>query len=212
MGRRDASDTSRDATRTYALTWSNVVETTTPVEVMGRYSNPDNVARLNRILSGQGRDRPSHRPVPSLRQKQTRLADSDRSEVLERYQAGESADALPTRSTFIAPRSSAIVQPRRHQVSLSDPRPTHDVTVAPSMYEEGQSLATIAKHFGVADRTVLNAFRRARYTDAWSRDEPVEPEAILTALAPRRRTPRLTAGLRDPQYRHSGTCCTRVAA
>jgi hypothetical protein len=64
------------------------------VEVMGRYSNPDNVTRLNRILSGQGRDRPSHRPVPSLKQKQTRLADSDRHEVIERYLAGETAKAL----------------------------------------------------------------------------------------------------------------------
>lgn len=61
---------------------------------MGRYSNPDNVARLNRILTGQGRDRPSHRPVPSLRQKQTRPPDSDRVAVLERYLAGETANAL----------------------------------------------------------------------------------------------------------------------
>jgi hypothetical protein len=28
------------------------------------------------------------------------------------------------------------------------------------MYEAGQSLAAIGEHFGVADRTVLNVFRR----------------------------------------------------
>src|SRR4051794_39803103 len=61
---------------------------------MGRYSNPDIVSRMRRVLSGQGRDRVSHRPVPSLRQKQTRLTDSQRSEVVERYVAGESANAL----------------------------------------------------------------------------------------------------------------------
>jgi hypothetical protein len=64
------------------------------VDLLGRYSNPDNVSRLNRILSGQGRDRPSHRPVPSVRQQQTRLTDSQQSELLDRYPAGEPASAL----------------------------------------------------------------------------------------------------------------------
>jgi hypothetical protein len=64
------------------------------VDLLGRYSNPNNVARLNRILSGQGRDRPSHRPVPSLKQQQTRLAESDRNDVVERYLAGETVNAL----------------------------------------------------------------------------------------------------------------------
>ena len=34
------------------------------MDLLGRYSDPDNVTRLNRILSSQGRDRPVHRPVP----------------------------------------------------------------------------------------------------------------------------------------------------
>jgi hypothetical protein len=63
------------------------------VDLLGRYSNPDNMSRLNLIL-WSGRDRPSHRPVPSLKHKQTRLADSDRIEVLERYSAGETANTL----------------------------------------------------------------------------------------------------------------------
>ncbi len=61
---------------------------------MGRCSNHDIVARIRQVLAGQGRDRPSHRPVPSLRRKQTRLADSDRVQVLGRCQAGETANAL----------------------------------------------------------------------------------------------------------------------
>jgi hypothetical protein len=126
---------------------------------MGRYSNPDNVARLHRILSCQGRDRPSHRPVPSVRQQQTRLSDSQRFELLERYLAGESATALAAelgvhRSTIFSFLRRAGVQ-TRYRI-LND----GDVTVARQMYEAGQSLAVIGEHFGVADRTVLNVFRR----------------------------------------------------
>jgi hypothetical protein len=56
-----------------------------------------------------------------------------------------------------------------------------DVTAATTMYEAGQSLASIAKHFGVADRTVLNAFRRggvptrAPGTNQWSRPVALPP-------------------------------------
>ena len=127
---------------------------------MGRYSNPDNVSRLNRILSGQGRDRPSHRPVPSVRQQQTRLTDSQRSEVLDRYLAGEPATALAKefgvhRATVFSVLRRAGVQ-TRYRILSDD-----DVAIAQQMYEAGQSLAVIGVHFGVADRTVLNVFRRA---------------------------------------------------
>ena len=143
------------------------------MDLLGRYSNPDNVARLHRILSGQGRDRPSHRPVPSLRQKQTRLADSDRIEVLERYLAGETANALAdafdvNRATIFAILQRAGIK-SRYRI-LTD----HDVASATAMYEAGRSLASIAKHFDVTDRTVLNTFRRVgvptrvRGTNQWS--------------------------------------------
>ena len=118
-------DTSRDVTRTRALTWPNVVESTTAVDLLGRYSNPDNVARLNRILSGQGRDRPSHRPVPSVMQKQTRLTESQRSEILERYGAGEPATALARelgvhRATVFSFLRKAGVQTRHRILSDED--------------------------------------------------------------------------------------------
>ena len=171
---RDARDTSRNATRTAAVTWSNVVETTTSVDLLGRYSNPDNVSRLNRVHSGQGRDRPSHRTVPSLRQKQTRLADSDRNEVIDRYLAGETANALASiydvdRATVFGILQRAGIQ-SRYRILTDD-----NIAAPTEMYESGQSLASIAKHFDVSDGTVLRAFRRlgvltrAQGTNQWSR-------------------------------------------
>ena len=130
------------------------------MDLLGRYSNPDNVSRLHRILSGQGRDRPSHRPVPSLRQQQTRLTDSQHSELLDRYLAGEPASALAKelgvhRATVVSSLRRAGAQ-TRYRILSDD-----DIAVARQMYEAGQSLAVIGAHFGVADRTVLNVFRRA---------------------------------------------------
>ena len=144
---------------------------------MGRYSNPDNVARLNRILSGQGRDRPSHRPVPSLPQKQTRLADSDRIEVLERYQAGETANALAdafdvNRATIFAILQRAGLK-SRYRI-LTD----RDVASATAMYEAGQSLARIATlRRGRSDSAerVPPGWR----CDAGSRNEPMEPASRI---------------------------------
>ena len=143
------------------------------VDLLGRYSNPDIVSRLNRILSGQGRDRPSHRTVPSLKQKQTRLADSDRNEVIDRYLAGETANALASiydvnPATVFAILQRAGIKPRYR--ILTD----GDIAAATAMYQNGQSLASIAKHFGVSDGTVIHAFRRhgiptrAEGTNQWS--------------------------------------------
>jgi hypothetical protein len=148
---------------------------------MGRYSNPDIVARLNRVLSGQGRDRPSHRPVPSVRQQQTRLSDSQRSELLDRYLAGEPATALAKelgvhRATVFGLLRRAGLQTRYR--FLRD----EDIAVARNMYDAGQSLASIGGHFGVADRTVLNLFRRlgiptrAPGTNQWSKKPARPPE------------------------------------
>jgi len=143
------------------------------VDLLGRYSNPDIMSRLNRILSGQGRDGPSHRTVPSLKQKQTRLADSDRNEVIDRYLAGESANALA--STYDVNRATvfAILQragiKSRYRILTDD-----NIAAATEMYKSGQSLASIAKNFDVSDGTVLRAFRRlgvptrAHGTNQWS--------------------------------------------
>ena len=151
------------------------------MDLLGRYSNPDIVARIRRILAGQGRDRPSHRTVPSLKQKQTRLADSDRNEVIDRYLAGETANALASiydvnRATVFAILQRAGIK-SRYRI-LTD----HDIAAATEMYHNGQSLASIAKHFDVSDGTVLHAFRRlgvptrAQGTNQWSQ-KPARPPA-----------------------------------
>ena len=145
----------------------------TPVELMGRYSNPDIVARLQRILSGHGRDRVSHRPVPSLRQKQTRLTDPQRSEVVERYQAGESVNALAVefgvdRRTLAGHLRRAGVDVRYRVVDRVD------LAEAAELYLSGSSLAVVAAHLGVSVGTVLRALRsagvqtRAAGTNQWS--------------------------------------------
>jgi len=125
---------------------------------MGRYSNPGIVARLERVLAGQGRDRVSHRPVPSLRQKQTRLADSQRLELVERYRAGESASALAAEFGIDRRTASRIVERAGAEVRY---RVDADVEVARELYEAGRSLASVGEELGVSARTALNMFRRA---------------------------------------------------
>jgi hypothetical protein len=128
------------------------------VDLLGRYSNADSVARLSRILSGHGRDRPSRRTVPLLKQKQSGLTESERNEVIERYLAGETANALASiydvnRATVLAILQRAGINFRYRL--LTD----HDIAAANEMYENGQSLASIAKPFDVSDGTLLHAFR-----------------------------------------------------
>jgi DNA invertase Pin-like site-specific DNA recombinase len=148
---------------------------------MGRYSNPDIVSRLHHILSGQGRDRPSDRTVPSLKQKQTRLADSDRNAVIERYLAGETANALASiydvnRATVFAILQRAGIKSRYRILT------EHDIAAAIEMYETGESLASISRHFDVSDGTVLHAFRRlgvptrAQGTNQWSQKAVPPPQ------------------------------------
>ena len=130
------------------------------MELMGRYSNPDIVSRLRRVLSGQGRDRPSARTVRSLRQKQTRLSGDQVGEVVERYQAGETANALAqvfgVHRTTIVRHVEATGALTRYRI-LSE----RDVAEGRRLYAQGWSLARPGEHFGVATRTVLNAFQRA---------------------------------------------------
>jgi DNA-directed RNA polymerase specialized sigma24 family protein len=88
------------------------------------------------------------------------LSDSQRSELPNRYLAGEPATALAnelgvTRATiFSVLRRAGVPRATGH---FNDA----DVAIAQQQYEAGHSLATIGEHFGVSDRTVLNAFHRA---------------------------------------------------
>jgi DNA-directed RNA polymerase specialized sigma24 family protein len=88
------------------------------------------------------------------------LTEPQRSELPDRYLAGEPATALAKdlgvhRATIFSVLRRAGV-PTRYQI-LSDA----DVAIAQQQHEAGHSLATIGEHFGVSDRTVLNAFHRA---------------------------------------------------
>lgn len=159
VGNRDP-DKCRSATpATESAEQGNVVDSTTSVDLMGRYSNPNIVSRLERVLTGQGRDQVSHRPVPSLRQKQTRLTDSQRSELVRRYRAGESANALAREfgvhrtTVFRALRAGGVDV--RYRILTDD-----DLDEARALYESGVSLAAVGDRFGVAAGTVLNAFRK----------------------------------------------------
>ena len=80
------------------------------VELMGRYSNPDIVAALQRVLAGRGRGRASVRSVRSVRQKQRRLGADEVAEVVARYRAGQTM-FLRRPLMFIAPRSFDILKP-----------------------------------------------------------------------------------------------------
>jgi hypothetical protein len=130
------------------------------VELLGRYSNPDIVSTLQRILAGHRRDRPSSRGVRSPRQKQRRLAADEVSQVLQRYQAGETANILAQafdvhRTTIVRHLESAGLQTRYRILG------EEDLAEARRLYEQGRSLASLGEHFGVATRTVLNAFQQA---------------------------------------------------
>jgi hypothetical protein len=94
--------------------------------------------------------------------------------------AGETANALAdvfdvNRATVFAILQRAGIR-ARYRILTDD-----DVAAARAMYETGQSLASIARHFDVADRTILNAFRlasvptRPRGTNQWSQPAPLSP-------------------------------------
>ena len=125
---------------------------------MGRYSNPNIVSRLERVLSGQGRDRVSHRPVPSLRQKQTRLTESQRSELVRRHEGGESANALAREFGIHRRTAARIIRAGGGELRY---RVAVDAQVACELYEGGLSLAQVGEELGVSAGFVLNLFRRA---------------------------------------------------
>ena len=175
------ANTSRDATRTHLPTRPSVVETTTPVDLLGRYSNPDNVSRLHRILSGQGRDRPSHRPVPSVRQKQTRLTDSQRSELLDRYLAGETATALAKelgvhRATVFSVLRRAGV-PTRYRI-LSDA----DVAIAQQHVRGWSLLGDYRRTLRRVRPYGAERVPPGRHTNTSPRHEPVEPDPARSTM------------------------------
>ena len=102
------------------------------------------------------------------------MADSDRTAVVERYLAGETANALAdafdvNRATVFAILQRAGIE-SRYRI-LTD----RDVAAATAMYEAGQSLASIGEPLrrGRPDRP--ERVPSGRCADASSGDEPVDP-------------------------------------
>jgi DNA invertase Pin-like site-specific DNA recombinase len=129
------------------------------VELMGRYSNHDNVTTLQRILAGQERDHPPARTTRSLRQIQHRLSTDEVQRLIELYLQGQLIDGLATQfnvsRTTVMKHVERAGAPRRRNL-LED-----RVEEARLLYDQGNSLAKIGQHLGVNPSTVWHAFRKA---------------------------------------------------
>lgn len=127
---------------------------------MRRYSNSEFVARLERVLSGQGQDRVSHRPVPSLPTKRTRIDAETLDRLAERYSAGETLHALAAEFGVERALIAELLRERGVDVKyrLVDEA---EVDVAAALYASGLSLAKVGERFGVSAWSVLRAFRRS---------------------------------------------------
>jgi DNA invertase Pin-like site-specific DNA recombinase len=129
------------------------------VELLGRYSNPDNVTTLQLIVAGQERDRPLARTTRSLRQIQRRVSTDEVQRLIELYTQGELVDALAAKfhisRTTVMKHVARAGAPRRRNVL------TERFDEARQLYDQGWSLASIGKHFGVNATTVWHALRKA---------------------------------------------------
>jgi lambda repressor-like predicted transcriptional regulator len=90
------------------------------------------------------------------------LTVTQRSEIVQRYEAGESAAALARefgvdRQTLVNHLKRAGVEVRYRIVDQID------VAEAQELYASGLSLAGVGERFGVSARSVLNAFRTAGF-------------------------------------------------
>ncbi len=126
---------------------------------MGRYSNPNIVTRLERVLSGHGRDRVSHRPVPSLPTNRTRIDAETVNRLAARYSAGETLHALA--AEFGVERALIVDLLRERGVEVRYRVDEVTLAEAAQLYASGLSLAKVGEQFGVSAWSVLRAFRVA---------------------------------------------------
>jgi len=129
---------------------------------MGRYSNPDILSRIRQVLAGQGRDRPSHRTVPSLPQKQTRLTEERVTELIALHERGAHIDELA--ANFDIHRTTVITYLDRAGAERRTGVIQRHLDEARALYEAGSSLAQVAQHFGVNSETVRRAFKNAGFS------------------------------------------------
>lgn len=124
---------------------------------MRRCSNPNFVARLEGVLSGQDQDRVSHRPVPSLRTNRTRIDAEALNRLAERYAASETLHALAAEFGVERALIAELLRERGVAVRyrIVDDR---DLPEAVALYASGLSLKRVGGHFGVSANAVQDAF------------------------------------------------------
>jgi hypothetical protein len=141
------------------------VETMPVVELLGRYRNQDIVDRLERILAGAGRDRPSARPVRSLRRQKRLNSDEVRELVAARVSGAEISELA---GRFGIDRNTVMTHLKREGVpgrrwpgrTLSD----EQLEEAGRLYESGLRLDLVADRFNVRRHYLRDALAQAGFT------------------------------------------------
>lgn len=131
--------------------------------MLGRYLNhSEQGERLKEILEIA----PSGVPAPILRTRKRvckRLDAARVAELVEDYAEGLPIDKLVAK--FQIDQSTVQKHVREHGLPRRSPRlGQRQVEEAAQLYQAGQSLAKLSKHFGVATDTVALALRRAGVT------------------------------------------------
>ena len=86
------------------------------------------------------------------------MTDSQRSELVQRYIAGESSNALAVEFGIDRRTATAIIKRAGAQTRY---RVSADADAAAELYRSGLSLARVAEELGVSAGTVLTLLRRA---------------------------------------------------
>ena len=166
------------------LTSTNVVVSTTAVDLWGRLSNPDQAvetltgqgsgaSRRSRTTPGEGPNRASDPSVDvALEERgrlsnpvQRRMSQPEIDALIGHYRDGSSIDALARRyeihrTTVIHHLDQAGITRRREVRKMTD----EWVALAAARYEQGASLAAGASEFGLHQRTLARELRRAGAT------------------------------------------------
>jgi transposase len=142
------------------------VEGVRSVELLGSYSNQDNVSRLQRTLAGAGRDRPSARTVRSPRRIQRKLNPDEVSDLVVLRQNGWEIDGLAKRfgigrSTVMDHLKRAGVPGRRWRGRTLSPKQMEE---AGRLYETGLNLIAVAERFDVDRRYLRRALPEVGFT------------------------------------------------
>jgi predicted DNA-binding protein (UPF0251 family) len=135
------------------------------VGLLGGYSNPDIVARLERILAGQKANPASARTVRSARQRQRRLSPDEVLELIRLRETDTEIEVLAEqfgihRTTVMALLQRSGVPGRRtgHQ-DLSTVR----LAAAGQLYATGATLAAVGEQFGVSRSYLRDALPEAGF-------------------------------------------------